>query len=174
MRQYLESGFVPRATRVPDAMYQVVLDNIVVCCVDCAVVCQGLLLLGRRTQYPYKGWWVMGGRMQPGERYEMTAQRVVEREVGLRINELGRFVYIDTAAYLWARREQNPQEYGCHMEGNTFFVEISKEERSMVRNDLGAFEALRWVTPEEVMKWDAMHHPSMQVVAAHVQEHCAY
>lgn len=108
MREYFEFGFTPRAGRADEATYGAILDTVVVCCVDCVVVHRRKLLLGLRTQYPFKGWWVMGGRMRPEERYKETARRVVEREVGLRIVDPRRFVYIDHACYGWTHREQLP------------------------------------------------------------------
>jgi len=164
MRQYAEPGFVSRATRVAEPTYEVVLDNIVVCCVDCVVVCGKQMLLGLRSQWPFKGWWVMGGRMVPGETYEATAQRVVEREVGLRIEDLRRFVFIDHACYIWRHREQDPQGNGCHMEGNNFYVEITEDEVARMPRRLGDFVQLEWVRFEDIIG-NSVYHPSIQFFA---------
>ncbi len=169
MRQYRESGLVTAASRVPDNLYGTVLDNIVVCCVDCVVVNSGRLLLGRRTQYPYKGYWVMGGRMKPGEWYEETARRVVEQEVGLRIEDLDRFEYIDTACYVWARREQPPQKHGCHMEGNNFLVVISDAEAALIRPSSEDFAELVWL-PTEGGLGTMDCHPSIRFLASYVHQ----
>lgn len=168
MRQYLDPGFTSRATRIPDELYGIVLDNIVVCCVDCMVISDGKMLLGLRTQYPYKGWWVMGGRMRPGELYEEAARRVLEREVGLRIEDPERFRYIDTACYSWTHREQEPQEHGCHTESNNFCVQISADEAARVRNTT-EFSETRWMEPKDIIGNDD-YHPSIQYLATFARD----
>lgn len=170
MREYIEGGFVSLASHVDDTTYEVILDNIVVCCVDCVVVHREKILLGLRKEYPYKGWWVMGGRMWPGESYRHTAQRVVEREVGLRIEDRQRFIYIDTAGYVWTHRAQAPEEHGCHMEGNNFFLQISDAEHARIRPRADDFAELRWVKPNDILS-DETHHASIRVFAKYVQEY---
>lgn len=173
MREYIEGGFVSLATHVDDTSYGVILDNIVVCCVDCVVVHCGKILFGLRTQYPFKGWWVMGGRMRPGESYRHTAQRVVERETGLRIEELQRFLYIDSACYVWTHREQSPQVRGCHMQGNNVLLQVTDAERAKIRLQKDDFAELCWVDPGDVLE-DRInfYHPSLRFLVEYVQQYC--
>jgi 8-oxo-dGTP diphosphatase len=56
---------------------------------------QGRLLLVRRLQAPYKGWWDMpGGFLEPGEHPEDGARREAREETGLDVRLLGLFAVL--------------------------------------------------------------------------------
>jgi len=154
--QFREEGFVSHASRLPDAEYGRVLDDIVVTCVDCVVAYGEQMLLGLRRQEPYKGgWWVPGGRMHPGERFEETAQRVLRRELGLKVIA-DRFDYISTTSYIWSRREQPPADHGCHMIGVNLVLRISLKESQQITHGED-YQTSRWANLREVFTNNHYH-----------------
>ena len=128
---FQEPGFIAHHGRLTEAEYGRGLDNIVVACVDVAVVCGARMLVGQRINEPYKrGWWICGGKMLPGERREYTAQRIVHREIGLIILDLKRFEDLQlTIPFVWSTRAQLPTEYGCHMVGMYYMLRLDTGEK---------------------------------------------
>ena len=166
-QHFAEPGFVFRAGWVTDEEYERILDQVVVSCVDCILVHAGRMLVGLRTQEPYRGWWVIGGRMRPGESFAMTGQRVVERELGLHI-PLSRFCYVSTISYVWARRAQPSPERGCHMIGNNLLGRLSDAEVSAI-TATPDFAELKWIDPRDVVQ-SSEFHPAIKQFAQHVLE----
>ncbi len=69
---------------IPQALYNQILENVPIACVDVAVVSNGCVLLVERRDAPAKGaWWVPGGRVLKGERMRETALRKAREEVGI-------------------------------------------------------------------------------------------
>lgn len=101
--------------QLSDSEYGKVLDNIVVGCVDVAVIYQGKILLERRGNHPIKNqWWIFGGRILKGEDFQLTAQRGVHRELNLRVKDKQRFKQIGVFNLIWPTRREPKQENGCH------------------------------------------------------------
>ncbi len=66
------------------SLYQQILENIPIACVDIAIVDQGAVLLLKRKDPPARGqWWLPGGRVLKGEMMRETAQRKAREEVGM-------------------------------------------------------------------------------------------
>ena len=71
---------------IPKELYQQILENMPICCVDLVIVHQGKVLLGLRKDEPLKdGWCVPGGRVLKNERLEQAVRRKAKEEVGLEI-----------------------------------------------------------------------------------------
>jgi colanic acid biosynthesis protein WcaH len=69
---------------IPQELYNQILENIPIACVDVAIVAQGSVLLVRRKDAPAQGqWWVPGGRVLKGEMMKETAYRKAKEEVGI-------------------------------------------------------------------------------------------
>jgi colanic acid biosynthesis protein WcaH len=69
---------------IPQPLYNEILRNVPIACVDIAVVANGAVLLVRRKDPPAQGaWWVPGGRVLKGERMKETARRKALEEVGV-------------------------------------------------------------------------------------------
>ena len=101
--------------KLSDLEYGKVLDNIVVGCVDVAVIYQGKILLEKRDKDPIQGhWWIFGGRVLVGENLKSTAQRGVQRELNVYIDDLNRFVQFGVYNLVWPTRREPKQENGCH------------------------------------------------------------
>lgn len=167
MYHIVEEGFLDRSSRLSDGEYARVLNNIVVCCVDCAVICGNDVLLGVRPDEPAKGcWWIMGGRMKPGEDPRQTAKRVLQREIGLVVPTLDEIMDLNlTISYIWKDRSQPPQDHGCQMVGLYYFTSIGEDKRDALTTATNAeFAARAWIPIQEVAYNDS-YHPGIQRVA---------
>lgn len=155
-RQHFVTGnFHSRAAHLGDAEYGRMLDSLVIACVDCVLLCQGKILLGQRVREPQAGWWVIGGRMRPGESFPLTAQRKCREELGLNITP-NHFHYLATTSLVFAKRAQPPQHHGCHTVSITMWVNITTQEVARIRpND--EYRALRWRPLGQVMGDQALH-----------------
>lgn len=144
-----------------DDEYELVLDNVVVACVDVALRRpERKFLLGVRKNEPFRGGVAFnGGKMKPGESFHDTAARHAKRDFGLAIAPK-RFLVVRTDSWAWSRRAQEPQDHGCHMTGTTLFAEITAKETAGVQL-LGDSTELRWLTAEEISA-EPLIHPAHQ------------
>jgi colanic acid biosynthesis protein WcaH len=72
------SGFIPQA------LYEEILRQLPIACVDVCIVANARVLLVRRVDAPDRGkWWLPGGRVLKGERLRQAARRKALEEVGL-------------------------------------------------------------------------------------------
>jgi colanic acid biosynthesis protein WcaH len=64
--------------------FKTVIENTPLVSIDHCLVCDGLLLLGKRTNDPLKGeWFTPGGRIHKNETWQPALLRIVKAEVGL-------------------------------------------------------------------------------------------
>ncbi len=69
---------------ISQTLYNQILENMPIACVDIAIVAQGTVLLVKRGDAPARGeWWVPGGRVVKGEKMRDTASRKAQEEVGI-------------------------------------------------------------------------------------------
>jgi colanic acid biosynthesis protein WcaH len=69
---------------IPQQLYNQILENVPIACVDIAVVSGGKILLVLRKDAPARGqWWLPGGRVLKGEKMRATARRKALEEVGI-------------------------------------------------------------------------------------------
>ena len=155
--QFVTGLFVSYAKFLPDEIYQFVLDCIVVSCVDIVVVDhRGKMFLGKRSIEPQPDWWIIGGRMRPGESFEEAASRNIQRELGLEI-DTSRFVFSGRYNLIWGKREQEPQDHGCHTTSDTHVLVLNEDEAAMVRVTGDEYSDSRWQDLEEVAECEAYH-----------------
>lgn len=65
-------------------LYNKILENVPIACVDIAIIVDGSVLLVKRKDAPAKGeWWVPGGRILKGETMKDAAKRKAQEEVGI-------------------------------------------------------------------------------------------
>lgn len=171
---FCQGDFVSHQGHLSDMKYGRLLDNVVVACVDVALVWGTRLLVVQRAREPYRyGWWVLGGRMNPGERREQTAQRIVRCELTLPIDDLSRFEDLgESIDYVWARRAQPPVSHGCHMQGTCFMVRLETDEAKAIKV-ASDFFTQEWVNVREIalgqpayIKW----HEAMVLIADRVSQ----
>lgn len=87
---------------IPDDDWAAIVANVPIVSVDLLVRYDGGILLGKRTNDPAKGYWLMpGGRVQKGETRSEAVHRIGSEELGLNVElveSLGAFEHIyDTA-----------------------------------------------------------------------------
>lgn len=160
---YIEPGYAPEPVFVQDEVYTQILDAIVVACVDIVLVSEGRILLGKRAWHPQADWWIIGGRMRPGEELETSAGRHAKRDLGLDI-EKGRFSYLTTFSTAWKQRRHEPADHGTHTVSIVMAVELTPEEASQVRLN-EEYTEQQWLTPAEVLA-QADYHPALHQCAA--------
>lgn len=163
--EYLEQGYQPTPSFIDDEAYGKMLDSLVIACVDIALTNdKGQLLLGKRTRHPQADWWIVGGRMQTGEHFSASAQRLVKKELGLEVDPQ-RFKYLTVFAAAWNKRAFPPEDNGTHTLSVVLTASLSDEEiETIVFND--EYSATEWVSFEELADNKAHYHPALQQCAA--------
>lgn len=161
-RHFVTGSFASHASYLSDDLYSIVLDNIVVTCVDCVILHQGKMLLGKRTREPQPDWWVIGGRMLPGESFIDAAIRNSHRELSIELTA-ARFDYLGAYSFVWEKRAQPPVENGCHMVSVVMVVRISEEEVGEIQTN-DEYNELRWVYPKSVVQ-SKLYHPALVQIA---------
>ena len=64
--------------------FKMVIENTPLVSIDLCLVCDGQLLLGKRTNEPLKGeWFTPGGRIHKNETWQDALLRIAESELGL-------------------------------------------------------------------------------------------
>lgn len=170
-QHFVQEGFVSRAKFLPDDVYAQVLDSIVTACADAVLMnSKGEMLIGKRAVEPHPDWWIIGGRMRPGESFEHAAARNIKRELGVDI-EPSRFKYLCTYSLVWARRAQPPHENGSHTVSITMLVRVTDEEVGLIKHN-EEYETLKWVYPTEFI-FDDTFHPALGMVAKNVTAYIA-
>ena len=113
--------------------------------VGAVIVCDGKLLLEKRKNEPGKGKWsISGGLVELGESIEQTVMREVEEETGLEVEKPEHIDVVDNVV-----RDDN-SEIKYHFVIIDYFVKL-KGGTLEARSDA---EELRWVTFDEVEKYD--------------------
>jgi len=155
VHHFATGKFTSHAKRLTDAEYARALDSLVITCVDCVLTCGNEMLIGQRVREPQADWWVIGGRMHPGETFEQTAARHCQRELSLKVAPK-RFHYLNTISYIWSKRAQPPQKNGCHTVAITMRAEITPSERNGIQpND--EYRAIQWLPLHEIVKDKSFH-----------------
>ncbi|MFA6519706.1 MAG: hypothetical protein WCT41_02700 [Candidatus Paceibacterota bacterium] len=169
---YIEKGFTGmEKVFLPDDEYARAIEAFIVTCVDTIIIdryAKKVYLPKRRSKPAQDLWWVIGGRRKTGITAREAMREIFKRETSLEI-PLERFVFVAIAEYLWSNRQQSPQKKGVHMQGYTFAVDLTPEERSIVAKNLDPKEysaelELRAFTLEELQ--DGSHHPAVVAIAA--------
>ncbi len=149
LRHFIEKGFTPQGRRLGDEAYAQAIDSLVIACVDIILLdAKGEMLLGKRSYYPAKGWWIVGGRMRPGESFEEAAARNVKRELGLEIST-ERFSCLGLYSFVWAIRRQPPVENGSHTISVTMTLAVTDSEKAEVHPN-EEYEEMKWWDPKLV------------------------
>lgn len=140
-----------RDMHLSDEEYGRVLDTIVIATADAVLIRpDGRVLLGERAWDPAPVWWIIGGRMRPGEACAEAAYRNVARETGVRINP-SRFTYLTTFHAVWAKRRQEPVDHGSATVSVTMTAHLrDSEAESVALNE--EYRDMRWADPAELLE----------------------
>lgn len=165
---FVTKQFISHGQYLNDTDYAKVLDNVVIAVVDCVLINYGKeILLGKRTREPWPNWWMIGGRMKPGESFEQTAARNVKRELTLDIDP-ARFIYVGCYSMVWGMRAQAPQENGCHTLSVTMMLRVSEDEtRQIMPND--EYHELKWIKLADAEK-DGDLHPALHKIISDTEQ----
>lgn len=110
---------------IKQELYDRILENVPIACVDIAIVANGAVLLVRRNDPPARGQlWVPGGRVEKGEMMAETARRKAREEVGIECH-VGPIVH--TAETIF---EDGPNGIAVHSINSCFFLYPSSEQFS--------------------------------------------
>ena len=72
--------------QVPEKLYEQILENMPVFCVDMILFHKKKVLLVKRREEPEKGsWWLVGGRVYKNESVTDAVKRYVLKEIGLNV-----------------------------------------------------------------------------------------
>ncbi len=135
---YIEDGYKPIPyIRLSGEEYARALQSVVVACTDVLPYNkeERLIYLAHRQAKPMVGWWLIGGKMLPGDTIEVSATKNLKRETELEVSP-DRFNLISIFHYFWKDRAQIPETIGCHMLGHTLGIALTREEIAFVSEHL--------------------------------------
>jgi len=160
VRHYVAPDFKSYAVRMSDGDYSKALDSLVIACVDIVIVHKELMLIGKRTVEPQSGWWIIGGRMIPGESFTEAAARNVKRELSLNIKPF-RFKYLNTQSMVSPIRAQPPKNHGCHTVSIAMTLTITNNEAKDIKSS-EEYEELKWMSPKDIVNGNSLKpHPAL-------------
>jgi ADP-ribose pyrophosphatase YjhB (NUDIX family) len=168
-RQYVTGGPQKPGTFLSDSTYAEVLDALVICCSDAAILHRGLWLIARRVWEPHPDWWVIGGRMRKGELIEQAVRRNVRRELRLDIPEDRLLNIIGYYNTMWSTRAQEPTTNGSHVFPITTAVHLTDEEKARIQLN-EEYADSQWVDPLHVIENSGQFHPCLVQVARDIVE----
>lgn len=130
--------------QLSDSEYAAALDNLVLTCVDVVFVHQQSVLLVKRARLPRKSWWMIGGRMVPGESPRQAAQRKAASEAGLNL-DADRLVFVGVYSTRFAYRHQPPHHHGSHTVNLTYCIRLTEVEMAQLSFNASEHDGWQWV-----------------------------
>lgn len=77
---------MPKTGRIPEELYQQIIEVMARPCVDIVAKCNGEVLLLKRRIEPLKGFWALpGGMVNKGESLKDAVIRKIDEELGLKV-----------------------------------------------------------------------------------------
>jgi len=117
------------------------------------------ILLGKRNVHPQPDWWVVGGRMMPGETYVDSCRRLLQRELSLDIHP-SRFTSVCCQTMAWHLREQEPKNHGTSDLQVVLTFQLKEEELPNVVFDVKEYDEVKWVDISEILNGN--YHPALK------------
>lgn len=162
LRYFKDNNYKPKNYYIDELTYSVILDNIVVACIDVVVRNSGQVLIVRRVYFPQKDWWIIGGRMSTGESPQDTASRHVDKDLKICCKPT-RFKYLTHFYGSWSLRAHNPISNGTQTHSSVLLLDISDSEKDSII--LGSeYTALTWVEPKELK--NPKYHPLLNYISS--------
>lgn len=165
---YIEPGYTAESVFVNDEVYTQILDAIVVACLDIVFVHEGKILLGKRAWHPQADWWIVGGRMRPGEELQAASARHAQRDLNLNLDP-DRFHYLTTFSTAWKTRRHAPAENGTHTTSIVMAIELTAEEAESIRLN-EEYVDQQWLAPSEIIANGDLHPALHQCARALVEK----
>lgn len=142
---------------IPDTVYNEILANVPIVCVDLVIVKENKVFLIKRKNKPSEGvYWVQGGRMNKNESPEDCGLRKAAAELNIPIEKIKITKYLGTFS-----TEFNDSEQGSpsHTVNITFQAELSDVSPSFDQDHSdGKWFAIDGRMPDE-LKNNYSHHP---------------
>lgn len=161
---YIAADYTSHGKYLDDDAYAAALDSLVFACIDVLPMVGGKVLIALRTRHPQADWWMFGGRIRTGETLHSAAQRLMEIEMGIRLQE-DRFDYLTTWVAAWKTRAQAPVDHGTHNVSITMSLELTEDELSRVHlND--EYSAMKLIGLDELIASDDFHPALRQCALA--------
>ncbi|MFH1671763.1 MAG: NUDIX domain-containing protein [Candidatus Portnoybacteria bacterium] len=162
-RHFTAGNFVSHAEFVDPPIYgEIVRNNVVRGCVDCLVSNEnGRILLGKRVIDPWPDWYTFGGRMVPGESPEEACARTIKRDLGLEVSP-DRFAFIDVLSNAFDRRQEPPQENGCHDLNLFHLIIVDEKEATLIKMEKAEYGDINWFWPKEILLGEIIFHPALK------------
>ena len=159
---HIEPGYSPEPTHLTNEVYAQVLDAIVLACLDIVLVSKSRILLGKRAWHPQADWWIIGGRMRPGEELEAAAARHAKRDLGLDLAG-DRFSYLTTFSTGWRLRRHEPASNGTHTVSIVMTIELTPAEAESIELN-EEYTQKQWLTTDDILANNDFH-PALQQCA---------
>jgi len=127
--------------QVPEELYEQILENMPILCVDIIVLHKGKVLLIQRGEEPKKNsWWLVGGRVYKNESFEEAVKRKVLEEIGLKVEVVRKIGLYD---YRFNKSRFPNLKTGLHTPTLVYIVEPIEEVN--IKLD-GTSINYRWIT----------------------------
>jgi len=152
---FVTGNFVSHSKFVDDATYATILDTVVKATTDIFLCDEaGKVFLGKRLAQPHNDWWLMGGRMIPGETPQIAAVRILSREVGLRLDPVtaaARFRTVGTYTFVWDSRAQEPTNHGTADVSIIQALTLTLDEIAALKPHESEYAAAGWFCPSDLV-----------------------
>lgn len=161
---YIEKQYKQKNYFLDQDTYSMALDNLVIACVDIALIYDDRMLIGKRLYHPLKDWYIVGGRLRAGEKPQIAASRHIFETLGLQIKDcdVQRYKYIMNFYGAWAKRAHPPSSNGTHTHSSVYAIRISNQEMNSIKL-LGEFMQVEWVNIYDVGQSD--YHNLLKLIA---------
>lgn len=161
---YIETGFKSYSAHLDDETYSKVLDSVVIACIDIVFLAEGKMLLGKRAWHPQADWWIIGGRMKPGEELGEAAARHTQRELDIELDP-NSFAYLTTFSTAWQERRQPPTDHGSHTTSIVLTAELSAEQAAGIKLN-EEYSDQKWLSPADILDQPQLHKALHQCALA--------
>ena len=113
MPHHVTGAFSSHRKFLDDKEYGEALDCLVKACSDLLLQSPDgqRIFIGKRLVHPQPDWWLVGGRIFPGETPVQSCCRLLRRELALEIDP-ARFQTVCCQSLAWGMRQQPPMEHG--------------------------------------------------------------
>lgn len=127
--------------RIPDNIYEQIVEHTVISAVDAIIYHQGRVLLALRKQEPCNGqWWIPGGRQYKGETGEEAVVRKMKEEIGLNVEVKKR---VDVFDVIFDTTSLQNVKSGVHYVARVYLV-TPQEDISKIKLDSTQTQ-FRWI-----------------------------
>ncbi len=150
----------------PPKEYGKIRDGVVIACVDIILFSKGHVLLAKRRIEPLKSqWWVIGGKMNPGETPPDAAARKLWEEAHVKVPSK-RLQYLGVYSTVFKKRNEPPFNNGSHTINLTYLLDVTEKEKQSLHLDEHEYESSQWFTFAElkIMKKKTHLHPVLQTI----------